>query len=564
MKKLFKKAGVPVVPGAVIKKEKDIDKAVLRLLEARFALGEMDAPEDVSWTKIPFSVVASAAHDSLALDIARKSMTLLQNKDNILPLKRGGLTVAVMGPNANDSVMQWGNYNGMPSHTVTILDGIRNALGADDKLIYEQGCSWVERTLIQSVFNQCKSADGQGFTARYWNNVKHEGTPVTTTQVTTPFRSCTSGATVYAPGVYLTDFSSTFNSVLSPLQSGEVVFEIYTYGSGCLRINGEEVKRFRNTHGGRSLDYTLQVKAGVPYDIELDFEYFRSDAQLNFDIGFKQKVNIDASVACVKDADVVVFAGGISNHLEGEEMGVNLPGFRKGDRTDIELPAVQRELIKALCDAGKKVIFVNFSGSPIAMEPETKYCQAILQAWYPGQSGGKAAAEVLFGDYNPAGRLPVTFYRNITQLPDFEDYNMTGRTYRYFKGDPLFPFGYGLSYTTFNYGNIKLEQTIKVGETAKIIVPVTNTGNRDGEEVVQVYLKKQEDAEGPVKTLRAFKRVQIPAGKTVNVELELTPKQLEWWDAQTNTMRTIAGNFDIMVGGNSKDAELQVKTLTLQ
>ena len=231
---------------------------------------------------------------------------------------------------------------------------------------------------------------------------------------------------------------------------------------------------------------------------------------------------------------------------------------------DIELPAVQRELIKALCDAGKKVIFVNFSGSPIAMEPETKYCQAILQAWYPGQSGGKAAAEVLFGDYNPAGRLPVTFYRNITQLPDFEDYNMTGRTYRYFKGDPLFPFGYGLSYTTFNYGNIKLEQTIKVGETAKIIVPVTNTGNRDGEEVVQVYLKKQEDAEGPVKTLRAFKRVQIPAGKTVNVELELTPKQLEWWDAQTNTMRTIAGNFDIMVGGNSKDAELQVKTLTLQ
>lgn len=198
------------------------------------------------------------------------------------------------------------------------------------------------------------------------------------------------------------------------------------------------------------------------------------------------------------------------------------------------------------------------------MEPETKYCQAILQAWYPGQSGGKAAAEVLFGDYNPAGRLPVTFYRNITQLPDFEDYNMTGRTYRYFKGDPLFPFGYGLSYTTFNYGNIKLEQTIKVGETAKIIVPVTNTGNRDGEEVVQVYLKKQEDAEGPVKTLRAFKRVQIPAGKTVNVELELTPKQLEWWDTQTNTMRTLAGNFDIMVGGNSKDTELQVKTLTLQ
>lgn len=538
--------------------EKDIDKAVLRLLEARFALGEMDAPEDVSWTKIPFSVVASAAHDSLALDMARKSMTLLQNKDNILPLKRGGLTVAVMGPNANDSVMQWGNYNGMPSHTVTILDGIRNALGADDKLIYEQGCSWVERTLIQSVFSQCKSADGQGFTARYWNNVKHEGTPVTTTQVTTPFRFCTSGATVFAQGVNLTDFSATYNSVLTPLQSGEVVFEIYTYGSGCLRINGEEVKRFRNTHGGRSLDYTLQVKAGVPYDIELDFEYFRSDAQLNFDIGFKQKVNIDASVACVKDADVVVFAGGISPLLEGEEMGVNLPGFKGGDRTDIELPAVQRELIHALHRAGKKIILVNCSGSPIALEPETKNCEAILQAWYPGQAGGTAVADVLFGDYNPGGRLPVTFYRNMSQLPDFEDYNMTGRTYRYMTQQPLFPFGYGLSYTTFEYGNLSLaKEQIKVGEPLKLTVNVTNNGQRDGEEVVQVYLKKQDDAEGPGKTLRAFKRVRIPAGKSVEVAFDLNGKELEWWDAQSNTMRVCAGRYDVMVGKSSQDRDLQ-------
>lgn len=538
--------------------EKDIDKAVLRLLEARFALGEMDAPEDVSWTKIPFSVVASAAHDSLALDMARKSMTLLQNKDNILPLKRGGLTVAVMGPNANDSVMQWGNYNGMPSHTVTILDGIRNALGADDKLIYEQGCSWVERTLIQSVFSQCKSADGQGFTARYWNNVKHEGTPVTTTQVTTPFRFCTSGATVFAPGVNLTDFSATYNSVLTPLQSGEVVFEIYTYGSGCLRINGEEVKRFRNTHGGRSLDYTLQVKAGVPYDIELDFEYFRSDAQLNFDIGFKQKVNIDASVACVKDADVVVFAGGISPLLEGEEMGVNLPGFKGGDRTDIELPAVQRELIHALHRAGKKIILVNCSGSPIALEPETKNCEAILQAWYPGQAGGTAVADVLFGDYNPGGRLPVTFYRNMSQLPDFEDYNMTGRTYRYMTQQPLFPFGYGLSYTTFEYGNLSLaKEQIKVGEPLKLTVNVTNNGQRDGEEVVQVYLKKQDDTEGPGKTLRAFKRVRIPAGKSVEVAFDLNGKELEWWDAQSNTMRVCAGRYDVMVGKSSQDRDLQ-------
>lgn len=538
--------------------EQDIDKAVVRLLEARFALGEMDDPEQVSWTKIPFSVVASAAHDSLALDIARKSMTLLQNKDDILPLKRGGLTVAVMGPNANDSVMQWGNYNGMPSHTVTILNGIRNALGADDKLIYEQGCSWVERTLIQSVFNQCKSAAGQGFTARYWNNVKREGDPVTTTQVTTPFRFCTSGATVFAPGVNLTDFSATYNSVLTPQQSGEVVFEIYTYGSGRLRINGEEVKRFFNTHGGRSLNYTLQVKAGTPYEIELDFEYFRSDAQLNFDIGFKKKVDIEASVARVKDADVVIFASGVSPVLEGEEMGVNLPGFKGGDRTDIELPSVQRELINALHRAGKKIILVNCSGSPIALEPETKNCEAILQAWYPGQEGGTAVAEVLFGDYNPAGRLPVTFYRNMSQLPDFEDYNMTGRTYRYMTQQPLFPFGYGLSYTTFEYGKLVLaNDRIKSGEPLKLTVNVTNSGQRGGEEVVQVYLKKQEDAEGPVKTLRAFKRVYIPAGKSVDVEFSLNDKELEWWDTQSNTMCVCAGKYDVMVGRSSQEQDLQ-------
>lgn len=545
--------------------EEAIDTSVKRLLAARFALGEMDDPSGVSWTKIPFSVVASAAHDSLALDVARKSMTLLMNKDNFLPLKRGGLKVAVMGPNANDSVMQWGNYNGMPLRTVTILDGVRNALGADDKLIYEQGCGWVERTLIQSAFNQCKSEDGPGFSANYWNNVTREGNPVAAAQVTTPFHFCTSGATVFAPGVNLTDFSATYNSVFTPEQSGEVVFEIYSYGSGRLRIDNEEVKSFSNKHGGRGTTYALKVQAGKSYTIELDFEYLRSDAQLNFDLGFKKEVDIRKSVEKVKDADIVIFAGGISPSLEGEEMGVNLPGFKKGDRTDIELPAVQRELITALHRAGKKVIFVNCSGSPIGMEPETKECEAILQAWYPGQAGGRAVAEVLFGDYNPAGRLPVTFYRNISQLPDFEDYNMTGRTYRYMNEVPLFPFGYGLSYTTFKYGQaVMAKDKISAGETLKLTVPVTNAGQRDGEEVVQVYLKKQDDPEGPSKTLRAFKRVSIPAGETVDVEFELDNKNLEWWDAQTNTVRVCAGKYDLMVGGSSRMEDLQQYSITIE
>ena len=545
--------------------EETVDTSVKRLMKARFALGEMDEPEKVSWTKIPFSVVASAAHDSLALNMARESMTLLMNKDNFLPLKRGGLTVAVMGPNANDSVMQWGNYNGMPAHTVTILDGVRNLLGTDDKLIYEQGCPWVERTLIQSAFSQCKSDKGPVFTARYWNNLKREGEPVTTTQVTTPFRFCTSGATVFAPGVNLTDFSATYNSTFIPKESGEIVLEVYCYGSGRLRVNGEEVKSFSNKHGARKSTHAMKVQAGKSYDLELDFEYLRSDAQLNFDLGFKKDVDIRKSVERVKDADIVIFASGISPSLEGEEMGVNLPGFKKGDRTDIELPAVQRELIDALHRAGKKVILVNCSGSPIGLEPETQKCEAILQAWYPGQQGGKAVAEVLFGDYNPAGKLPVTFYRNVSQLPDFEDYNMTGRTYRYMQDVPLFPFGYGLSYTTFGYGKTVLDKNeLTAGQSLKLTVPVTNTGKRNGEEVVQVYLRKQGDAEGPIKTLRAFKRVSIPAGKTVNVEFDLKDKELEWWDDQSNTVRVCPGNYDIMVGGSSKEEDLQRTTIAIK
>lgn len=409
-------------------KESDIDVSVKRLLKARYELGEMDDPAEVSWTKIPFSVVASKEHHEQALEMARKTMTLLQNKNNALPIQRGGKTIAVMGPNANDSIMQWGNYNGEPASTITILDGIRKAAGKDDQIVYVPGCSWVETTL------------------------------------------------------------------------------------------------------------TLDDKTKV-------------------------EVNIPETVAQVKEADIVVFVGGISPRLEGEEMGVALPGFKGGDRTDIELPAIQRQLLKALKAAGKLVVLVNCSGSPIGLEPETQSCDAILQAWYPGQAGGQAVAEVLFGDYNPSGCLPVTFYKNVNQLPDFEDYNMTGRTYRYFKGEPLFPFGHGLSYTTFTYGDIQAPGSAKAGETITVSIPVTNSGVMDGDEIVQLYLKKQGDEEGPIKTLRAFKRVHIPAGQTVQVDLELTPKQMEWWDTETNTMRTQAGLYDILIGGNSVD--LQKRSITL-
>lgn len=538
--------------------EKDIDVSVTRLMKARFELGEMDDLSDVSWSKIPYSVVASASHDSLALEVARKSMTLLLNKNNILPLKRDRKVIAVMGPNANDSVMQWGNYNGTPKRTVTILEGLKNAIGDNNKLIYEKGCDLVERTLFKTAFNNCISNNGPGFSAQYWNNKERAGDPIAFDQITTPFNFYTTGATVFAPGVNLTDFSAIYKSIFIPEVSGKIEFDFYVCGHLTLYINGEEVKGVRANHGARKMSYSMNAEKGESYDIQINFEYTMGDAQLNFDLGLKEDIDIKKSIERVKEAEIVIFVGGISPALEGEEMGVNLPGFNRGDRTEIELPAVQREFIQALRDAGKKVIFINCSGSPIAIEAEVENCEAILQAWYPGQAGGTAVAEVIFGDYNPAGRLPVTFYKNISQLPDFEDYNMTGRTYRYMTDEPLFPFGYGLSYAHFSYGMPTLnKKSIEAGETLIVSIPISNESMLDGEDVVQVYFRKENDSEGPDKTLRAFKRVVIPAGQTREVAIELTAHQLEWWNSSTNRMEVQPGTYNVFVGKGSAREDLQ-------
>ena len=539
--------------------EKDIDMSVKRLLIARFQLGEMDNPSLNSWTKIPYSVVASSKHDSIAYNVARESMVLLMNKNNILPLKNKKLKIAVMGPNANDSIMQWGNYNGSPKHTITILEGIQSVVGFGNRIMYEKGCNLVEKTLFESAYNDCCSEKGKGFSAKYWNNMEFKGELVAISQIQNPFRFCTSGATVFAPGVNLTDFSASYNSTFIPKKSGEALLEFYSCGSGRILVNKTEFKTFRSIHGSRRNSYKMKVEAGKSYDIQIDFAYSMGDAQLNFDLGFKEEVNIDKAISKVKDANVIIFVGGISPMLEGEEMGVSLPGFKGGDRTDIELPEVQRNFLKALHATGKKIIFVNCSGSPIGLQPETENCEAILQAWYPGQSGGKAVADVLFGIYNPAGRLPVSFYKNISQLPDFENYSMKGRTYRFMDSIPLFPFGYGLSYTTFKYSNVKLNKNkLNATETVKLSVDVENLGKIAGEEVVQVYLKKTNDTDGPNKTLRAFRRVTIPAGKTKELTFNLNSENLDWWDSGTNTLRMHSGEYQLYVGGSSRDKDAKI------
>lgn len=539
--------------------EEQIDVSVKRLLKARFELGEMENTHP--WA-LPYNIVDSPKHRQLALQIARETMTLLQNKENILPLNKQ-TRIAIIGPNANDSVMQWGNYNGVPSHTNTLLSALREKQPSS-LLIYEPVCGLTDDITFSSLFNQCSYNGKSGFSATYWNNSDFKGEADATAQLSTPFRFTTLGATAFAPGIELTGFTSRYHTVFRPEKSGNAIFRFQTNGNIQVSVNGEEVIKAGNIKNPENL-YTLQTKAGKNYEITIDFKQVKGGAYFNFDLVEGTPLDMNNTLEKLKGTDVVIFAGGISPLLEGEEMKVSAAGFRGGDRTDIELPAVQRSVLAALKKAGKKVIFINFSGSAMALTPETESCDAILQAWYPGQAGGMAVADVLFGEYNPAGRLPITFYKNTAQLPDFEDYSMKGRTYRYMKEEPLFPFGYGLSYTTFSFGKARIDKNhLTAGEKVTLRIPVRNTGDRNGEEVVQVYLQKQADKEGPVKTLRAFKRVEIAKGETQEVKIELPYTAFEWFDTATNTMRPVQGEYNILYGNSSRMKDLQSVKIQIQ
>jgi beta-glucosidase len=530
-------------------KESDIDVSITRLMTARFELGEMDAPELVEWNKIPYSVVDSKEHRALALKMAQESMVLLKN-NGLLPLSNTK-KVVVMGPNANDSVMQWGNYNGTPSRTVTLLEAVK-ATGADVQ--YMRGCDYASNSLaLISLFSQTSASGQQGFDAQYWNNSRAEGEPDVLRHNATPLRFSTGGATVFAPNVNLENFAARYTSTFHANEDGQVAFYLQNQGQASISVNGRRVASGRNSTEARKV-YTLDAKAGQDYEIVINYSCRSGLASLSFDLGYEEEVSVEKTVSACADADVIIFAGGISPSLEGEEMPVSIDGFRGGDRTKIELPAAQTELVKALKAAGNKVVFVNFSGSAMGLTEVEPACDAILQAWYPGEEGGNAIASVLYGTYNPGGRLPVTFYRSTDQLPDFEDYSMKGRTYRYMTEKPLYPFGYGLSYSTFKYGKAKLS---KKGDKVYVSVKVKNTSNRDGEEVVQLYVRRPGDTEGPSHALRAFKRTSIPAGKTVTVQFELTPESFEWFDTNHNVMATMPGQYEILYGPSSDMNDLK-------
>ena len=538
--------------------EQEVDKHVIRLLEGRFDLGEMDDPSLVEWSKIPYSAMSTKASAQLALDMARQSIVLLQNKNEILPLKKNAEKIAVIGPNADNEPMMWGNYNGTPNHTVTILDGIK---AKQKKLFYAPGCDLTyDKVMECHMATECTAPDGKkGLKGTFWTNTEWKGKPFTAEYYTQPLAVTTNGMHVFAPNLPIEDFSAKYETTFAPKEAGEYVLNVEGTGDFSVYVNGQ---RKESHHIWRSTPTrtVLQVKAGEKFQIEVRFNTVKTwGAGMKINIARELPLDYQQTINQLKGIDKVIFVGGIAPSLEGEEMPVNIEGFKGGDRTDIELPKVQREFLKALKAAGKQVIFVNCSGSAIALEPEVQTCDAIVQAWYPGQEGGTAVADVLFGDVNPSGKLPVTFYKRSSQLPNYEDYSMKGRTYRYFN-DALFPFGYGLSYTTFE---VDAEPSI---DTKGIAVKFTveNTGKRDGTEIVQVYIRNTADKEGPLKTLRAFKRVDVKAGQKVTDTIRLDRESFEGWDSETNTMRFVPGTYDIYVGNSSLCDDEPPMTITIQ
>lgn len=532
-------------------KESDLDRSLRRLLIARFEIGDFDNDDLVSWTRIPNDVVASVPHKQLALDMARKSIVLLKN-NGVLPLA-GKSGILIMGPNANDSVMQWGNYAGYPTKTVTALEGIRQQLG---DVPYVQGCGLTRNESYESRFREITlPSGGQGMQVVYYNNTDMTGVPVATMTLTEPVKLSNGGNTVFAPGVNLENISARFNGTLVPTRDETLIFGISGDDKIRLLVNGDTLVNYWQARQRiQQAQQEIAVKAGQHYHIQIDYVQETGYGALNFDIQHKVAPTLQELLEQVGKAETVIFVGGISPRLEGEEMRVSEPGFRGGDRTSIELPQAQRDILRILHEAGKRVIFVNCSGGAVAMVPEMETCDAIVQWWYGGEQGGVALADVLTGRYNPSGKLPVTFYRNTDQLPDFLDYTMKNRTYRYFTGEPLFPFGYGLSYTTFEFKDLKCKN--KKNGTIEVSVTVKNSGKVDGTETIQVYFRRFADKEGPLKTLCGYQQITLKAGESRQVTLSLPSQYLETWDAQTNTMRFQPGQYQLMVGPSSDNDSL--------
>lgn len=535
--------------------EDELNTAVKRIFTVRYKLGMFDPAEIVPFSSL--DKIDTPENKSVALEAARKSIVLLKNENNLLPLKKDYKTIAVLGPNANDVEVLLGNYNGFPSEPVTPLEGIQNKLG-NTKIIYERGCELAENLPSFEVVDGnflFTSADKkqQGLFGEYFDNRDFKGEPAFSRIDSKIDFAWWDGAPdeKFDPD----NFGVRWSGVLIPEKSGEYSlggygfngFRIYLEDSLFVSFDGEfdPVKTYKN----------VNLVAGKAYKIKIEFykKLRYSFMQLIWSVPDE---NLEQrAIEAVQKADAVIMVMGLSPRLEGEEMKVEVKGFKGGDRLTLDLPETQSNFIKQIHSLGKPVVLVLLNGSAVSINWENENIPAIIEAWYPGQAAGTAIADVIFGDYNPSGRLPVTFYKSVDQLPAFTDYEMSSRTYRYFKGEPLYPFGYGLSYTSFAYSHLALtEKEICPDGSTILSVDVTNTGKVKGEEVVQLYIKAENDTKA-VKTLKAFKRIALNPGETKKVDFEITSEKLSRW-VDGKSFSVEADNYTLMVGGSSDGKDL--------
>jgi len=519
---------VPAVRQKLIT-EAEIDTSLRRLLTARFRLGMFDPPERVPYAQTPYSVNDSQEHRALALETARKSIVLLKNEAGMLPLRKGLKTIAVIGPDADNLDALLGNYNGYPTEPVTPLEGIRRKAGPGTQVLYAQGSDLAENlptpeTVPSSALFTSDGPDRKnGLQAEYFNQANPQ--PLFTridSQIA--FRWWDG-----APRADMDDdnFSVRWTGFLAPPVTGKYQLGAIGMNAYEISLDGKPLVSANNMHESNYRYADVELQAGKLYPIHVEFHEMVNDADMRLVWAPPGRKLEDAAMEAAGKADAVVLCLGLSPRLEGEEQKVPVAGFEGGDRVDLGLPRAQEDLLRKIAGLDKPMVLVLLNGSALAVEWARDHFPAIVEAWYPGQAGGTAIADVLFGDYNPAGRLPVTFYKSADQLPPFEDYDMKGRTYRYFQGEPLYPFGFGLSYTRFTYRLLTLPKAASAKREAKIQVEVLNAGKLAGEEVVQLYLKRRgEQGVAPIRSLAGFERVALRPGEKKIVELTLTPRQL--------------------------------------
>lgn len=530
--------------------EDDIDRAAKRVMTARFRLGMFDPDTLVEYAQIPYAANCSDYNRSLARRAACESIVLLKNENGLLPLGREIRRIAVVGPNAANWEALVGNYNGIPKNPVTVLDGIRNKTGDCTEVLFAEGSD-----LAQGIHNllpipSCclQTDDGrQGAVGEYYAGREKSGEPLFTRiddKIDFYWEN-------YSPHhlMPVNDFGIRWTTFLVPPVTGRYSLGAWGSSEYTLIIEGDTLIRYRGEHHAFHKEVALDLIAGEKKRIEIIYRNHGGDADMELLWALPRDSLINEAVTVAAEADVIVVVLGLSQRLEGEEMGIQIDGFSGGDRTSLNLPANQEELLSAMIGTGKPVVVVLMNGGPVASQQAEEKASAVMLAGYPGVEGGSAVADVLFGDYNPAGRLPVTYYKGVEQLPPFEEYDMSDRTYRYFTGKPLYPFGYGLSYTTFSYTDLNIPEKSVAGSDVTISVKVTNTGSVAGDEVVQLYLTDEKaSTPRPLRQLEGFNRIHLKAGESATVSFTLKAEQFSI--INTKDIRVIEpGWFTVAVGG---------------